>query len=72
MIKSILTFAVFPLAITVAFAQELPAETSNNTETQKISTTSSIESLDTSTEYPVCHRMKNGVAKHQIQTATAD
>jgi hypothetical protein len=72
MIKSILTFAVFPLAITAAFAQELPAETSNNIETQEVSTTLSIEGLEPSKQYSVCHRMKNGIANHQIQTATAE
>ena len=56
-------------------AQELPAESGNGTsgngtEVQEVNTSLSIDDIGTSNDYPVCHRMKNGVVKHQIQAAT--
>jgi len=53
-------------------AQGLPAESGNGTEIQEVNTSLSIDDIGTSKDYPVCHRMKNGVVKLQIQTATAE
>jgi hypothetical protein len=32
----------------------------------------SLGSIDGQQQYPVCHRMKNGVVKHNIQAATTE
>jgi hypothetical protein len=71
---SFLTLAIFIGSSSTVFAQELPAITGDEIgdvkELPKVSSNLSIDGLNTSNEYPVCHRMKNGVAKNQIQTAT--
>ena len=82
MTKKSITNAFLALALFVlsgqVFAQELSAgfgnvtgtETGNETKIQKLNTSLTIDGLGTSNDYPVCHRMKNGVVKHRIQTAT--
>jgi hypothetical protein len=71
---SFLTLAIFIGSSSTVFAQELPAITGDEIgdvkELPKVSSNLSIDGLNTSNEHPVCHRMKNGVAKNQIQTAT--
>ena len=66
-----LVLVVLSLSTTPVFAQELPAsESVSVTEAQILSPVS----LDLSTwnEYPVCNRMKNGVIKQKLQTATTE
>ena len=66
-----LILAVLSLSTTPVFAQELPAsEGVSVTEAQNLSPVSL--DLSTRNEYPVCHRMKNGVIKQKIQTATTE
>ena len=73
MTKTFPVLALFVLSGQV-FAQELSAgignETSNETKIQTLNTGLAIDGPGTSNGYPVCHRMKKGVVKHQIQNAT--
>jgi hypothetical protein len=72
MIKSILILGVLTLSATPVMAQKLATANTDGAELQTVSTSLSTESLNTSGDYPVCHRMKNGIAKHSIQTATTE
>jgi hypothetical protein len=66
-----LILAVLSLSTTPVFAQDLPvSESAPVTEAQNLSPVSL--DLGTRNEYPVCNRMKNGVIKQKLQTATAE
>ena len=74
MTKTFQVLALFALSDQV-FAQDLSAgignetgnEMDNQSKAQNLNTSPTIDGLGTSNDYPVCHRMKNGVVKHQIQ-----
>ena len=62
---------VLSLSTTPAFAQQPPvSEGAPVTETQNLSPVSL--DLSTGNQYPVCHRMKNGIIKQKLQTATTE
>jgi hypothetical protein len=67
----VLILTVLSLSTTPVLAQELPAsENVSVTEAQILSPLS--PDLSTRNEYPACHRMKNGVIKQKLQTATTE
>jgi hypothetical protein len=71
MIAIALILAVLSLSTAPVFAQQQPAsEIVSVTEAQNLSPVSL--DLSTRNEYPVCHRIKNGVIKLKLQTATTE
>ncbi len=71
MIKNLLTLTILSLVATTLSAQEQSSGViGNDTETQNLSRVS-IEDVG-SQQSPICHRMKNGVVKHNIQTAATE
>jgi len=66
-----LILAILALSTTPVIAQELPASESVSVTKAQILSPVSLD-LSTGNDYPVCNRMKNGVIKQKLQTATTE
>jgi hypothetical protein len=71
MMKNLFILAFVFSATTTVFAQEILVSESVAAESQNPDVLSP-GSIDGQQQYPVCHRMKNGVVKHNIQAATTE